>query len=123
MKIAVSSGRLDPVHVGHIAMIKHILKKYDELVFVVLENKTRKFPVCYSLFILNEEFGNEPRVKFVVNNTHFGKITLKELQSYGASVYVGGNLEVLAYIEKLPFPCEYIDRFYQFSARDIPLPH
>jgi len=121
---ALTSGRYDPLTPGHICSILRIAKRHKKIVVVVLDYPERRFPVDYTMTVLHELFERAVafKLEFVVNDVHFGKISKDELLSYGADVYYGGNHRVLRHIEQLGFPVHYMERAYDYSARDIPLP-
>lgn len=120
---ALSSGRVDPLHPGHIVNIIRMAQKYKSVKYIILNNKARRFPIDYCLQLLDEIFSVIPlKIEFIVNTVHFGEINRQELDSYGCDIYVGGNIQVLRHIELLGFPVHYIERAYEYTASDIPLP-
>ena len=121
--IALTSGKFDPCHVGHICNILRIASKCEKLKVIVLDYPERRFSINYTMKVFEEFFSHvEFEIEFIVNTTHFAEVTMKELQGYGCDRYFGGNHKVLRHIEKLGFPIEYIERSYDYSARDIKLP-
>ena len=120
---ALSSGRMDPVHPGHIINIIRMAKRYKSLKYVILNDRKRDFPIAYCLPILTEIFEvMNLDVTFIVNKTHFGEIGPDELNGYGCDIYVGGNKRVLRHIETLDFPVCFFERAFDYTARDIPRP-
>ena len=117
MATALTSGRFNPPHDGHMAMLKRLLKKYDSVKVVILDYQKRDFPICYCRKVFEEIFEDDNRIEFLVNTTHFGEITLEEIKSFDCEIYVGGNLSVLRHIEILGFPCDYVERAFEYSAR------
>lgn len=113
---ALTSGRFNPPHDGHMTMLKRLTKKFDMVRVVILDYPERDFPICYCKQVFEEIFEDNKKIEFLVNNTHFGRITIKEIESYGCDIYLGGNLKVLRHIEKLGFPCEYVERAFEYSA-------
>ena len=118
----LTSGRMDPVHPGHICNILRILKQCDTLKVVVLDYPQRRFPIDYCIQVVQEVFADNDRVEFIVNATHFGKITKDEIHGYNCDTYFGGNFDVLNHIHGLEYPVKYVERAFEYSARDIPRP-
>ena len=115
------SGRMDPVHPGHIITIKRLLKKCQKVIVVMLDYPERRYPMAYCMDILKESLDGLP-VEVISNTVHFGKITKKQLSEYDFEVYATGNLIVLRHIEKLGVKVMYCDRAYLYEASKIPMP-
>lgn len=123
MKV-LTSGRMDPPHPGHYANIIKLAKEYDEVIVVVLDSPTRRYPICYCMDVLKCVFDALPlKVKFFVNKIHFGEITREELEKLPAfDVYSGGNLKVLKHLEDIGVNVKFIDRSYYYEASKIEMP-
>lgn len=65
MNKAIYPGSFDPVHYGHIDVIKRASKMFDELTVSVLDNKSKSplFSVDERVKILQEALSNIPNVK------------------------------------------------------------
>jgi len=123
-KIALTSGRYDPVSPGHIKSIIDLAKEYSLVKVVILQSSGRRYPVCLSLKVLQDHFAEMPHlnVEFIVNKTHFASVTREELKAFEPwDIYYTGNIEVLNHMESISVPCEYWERRYPYSASKIEL--
>lgn len=111
------SGRFDPVHPGHIATIIRLCDEFGMVKVIILDDDSRAYPVEYIREILKECLQKYMAI-ILTNKTHFGEITKKELDSYGCTHYAAGNLPVLRHVEKLGMEVIYVERAYDYSARD-----
>jgi glycerol-3-phosphate cytidylyltransferase-like family protein len=120
---ALTSGRFDPPHPGHIINLLNIAKKFESVKCVVLSSDTRRYPMSYCLQILDKILTHLPfDIELKANKTHFAEITKEELDAFDCDIYVGGNLKVLKHIESLGMKTSFIDRSYYYEANKIPLP-
>ena len=131
-KIALFSGRFDPVHLGHILTIGKLLQKYKKVIVCILDYPGREF--C-DIGLVKEIFKNfvklwaydTRRVRVASNTTHFAYIELSEIKDICGQawcdidnvVYVGGNELVNKHIKELGFPVEYYERSYFYNASSI----
>jgi len=123
--IALTSGRYDPPHLGHLCNILRIFHSpgVDTLKVVILESDKRRYPISYCFVILFEILHSFfPKIQLITNKIHFGEITKEELGKYEFDVYCGGNHKVLKHIENLGFKTAYFERAYDFSASKYPDP-
>jgi cytidyltransferase-like protein len=123
MKIAVFSGRFDPPHIGHVISIQKLADMHDIVIVPILNYQERFISpesaqgVFVSVF---EHLHTSSLVKFVINCTHFARITLlgfdillKECgidQSVNNVIYYAGNNEVLENMMRIGVRCEYLNR-------------
>ena len=92
---------------------------------VILDYPDRKWPIAYTLQRFEEIFNNMSNlnVEFIVNQTHFGKITKEEIEQFRPfDYYSAGNIPVLRHVESLGIPCYYSDRAYWDQARNMVIP-
>ena len=130
MTTAITSGRYDPVTPGHICNILRIAKHpgCSKLKVYILDYPERRFSIDCTLQIFREVFDEMSElhdIEFIVNDAHFAEIKkgFFDFNHCGQDiVYFGGNHRVLRNIEELGFPVHYMERAYDYSARDIPLP-
>ena len=133
-KIALFSGKFDPVHLGHILTGGKLLQKYKKVIVCILDYPGREF--C-DIGLVKEIFKtfvklwahDSRRIEIVSNKTHFAYIELSEIKeicdrlwcsvNINDVVYVGGNIEVNKHIKELGFPVEYIYRSYFYNATSI----
>jgi cytidyltransferase-like protein len=133
-KVALFSGRFDPVHLGHIITLGRLLKKYSKVIVCILDYPEREVCDIKKAIEILETFlklwcYERNRVIIGVNKTHFAKISLKEIEficntavvstTFYTYVYVGGNEEVNKHIKSIGFPVEYIPRSYFYRATSI----
>jgi cytidyltransferase-like protein len=133
-KIALFSGRFDPIHLGHVITIGRLLEKYKKVIVCILDYPERSFLVDNNVSILktflrcwNDREKN--RVILTVNKTHFAKITPEEIQTicwnavntkFEKFTYVGGNEEVNSHVKGLGvIDVEYISRSYFYNSSSI----
>jgi len=122
-KKALTSGRYDPPHPGHIINLIYIAKRYGSVKCVVLDSEKRRYPMSYCIQIMNAILKELPfEIELKVNKTHFSEVTKEELDACDCEIYVGGNLNVLRHIELLGMRTDFIDRAYYYEAGKIPLP-
>ncbi len=121
-RIALTSGRYDPASPGHIITLMRLSKRFTHLKVVILQQDTRRYPVCLSLQLLKEALERYENVTFFVNHTNFKDITKEELRAFGDfNVYMAGNVDVAKNIERFGVPVEWHDRSYPYSASKISL--
>jgi len=131
-KIALFSGRFDPLHLGHIITIGRILQKYQTVIVCILDYPEREACSIDKNIEIWTEFERlwcheKWRVLIATNKTHFAHITIdeiihickKHLVSVEDVVYVGGNEEVNKHINSIGFPFEYIERSYFYRSTTI----
>ena len=135
-KIAIFSGRFDPPHLGHIITLHKILTCYSKVIVPILDYEGR----CLSAFDALSDFFEykslvfpsymQNKVYFLINKTHFGKITEGEIKGIcrlagedddlSQFVYVGGNEKVNKHIESLKcIKVEHFQRSTSINATDI----
>lgn len=122
---AVFSGRFDPVHIGHLATVLRLCKRFAKVVIVVLDYHERQIVDAKEAkhifdMMLDLIFGEVARnkVDVVICPIHFGKITYEQYElfllnigaDYNSTVYLTGNPEVLANFDRQQIRCEYVDR-------------
>ena len=122
MKVAIFSGRFDPLHIGHILTIIEIAKKYDHVFVPILNYSNRFIEVEIILKIFKRIFEHMDnlffKVTLIVNEIHFGKITSKEYKTLIKSIncenddvtYLSGNFEVLDHMNKIGIKNRYFKR-------------
>jgi len=125
MKVGVFSGRFDPPNAGHFMTIASLMQTYDRLIVPILDYKERfgcSAAMAKKIFehhftqVLSPVCRN--KVEFVVNDVHFGMITVHQfialLEDCGTSVmdvtYLAGNEDVLAHMKAIGIPSEYVPR-------------
>ena len=105
-KVCLISGRFDRPHCGHLKTLTDLARRYKRVLVVVLDHPDQMYPVCYRTQILREILDNcTGEYEVVVNQYHFGQISIDELLKFDFDVYAAGNLEVLAHIEKIRDTC------------------
>ena len=114
------SGRFDPIHLGHLISILRLATKYNKVVVVILDYLGRSSPAQYSKQILEESLSHcKGNFEVLINNVHFGKITIKQLESIPKfDVYAAGNMKVLKHMSSLGFKVEWVDRAFHYQASD-----
>ena len=131
-KIALFSGRYDPVHLGHMITIGKLLQKYNKVIVCILDYPGRSFcdiklvKEIFKTFVKLWAYDTR-RIEIVSNKTHFAYIELSEIKDICSqawcdvdnTVYVGGNTEVNKHIKELGFPVEYYERSYFYNASSI----
>ena len=103
-KICLYSGRFDRPHPGHIRTAQELGARFGKVLVVVLNHAEQMFPVQYRAQILREILENSKGTyEVVVNNLHFGQISVDEFLKYDFDVYAAGNLSVLKHLEHAYF--------------------
>jgi cytidyltransferase-like protein len=132
-KIALFSGRFDPVHLGHIITIGRLLEKYQQVIVCILDHSGRESVNIEVIKNIYETFirlwaEDKRRIEVVTNETHFAYIEKSEIKQICKKawvkdisnvVYVSGNEEVNKHIKSIGFPVEYIPRSYFYRATSI----
>jgi cytidyltransferase-like protein len=131
-KIALFSGRFDPIHLGHIITIGRLLEKYQQVIVCVLNYPEREAcTIDKNIEILTEFMSlwlyKGFRVLITANTTHFARITIDAIDSICKGVdcdvndvcWVGGNTEVVDHLKDIGFPFEYIERSYFYRSTTI----
>jgi len=114
---ALFSGRFDQIHLGHVISIMRLSDQFDEVLVVILDYPERAFPVEYVRTVLSEALSHCKGVfQVFTNNTHFAKITTKELEEWDFDVYCSGNMEVLNHIRTQGKKIQYVERAYEYEA-------
>ncbi|WP_027334484.1 pantetheine-phosphate adenylyltransferase [Mycoplasma elephantis] len=72
MKKALYPGSFDPIHEGHIQVIKKALKLFDEIIVVVSINpdKEEQTPINIRLKVVKESLADFKNVKVISNNNN-----------------------------------------------------
>src|SRR4030042_5049899 len=87
-KIAVFPGSFDPFTIGHEAIVKRALSRFDEIIIAVGANALKKS--YYSLTtrkeMIAQVFRNEPRVKV----DHYEGLTVDYCREHGAKYILRG---------------------------------
>lgn len=114
------SGRMDPLHAGHWVTILRLLKIAKTVVVVVLDYPGRKYYAGYTAQLLEElTMLSGVNVEVHINHVHFAKITAEDFDRYKCGCYAAaGNFEVLENIWDLGKQCIYVDRAYDYEARN-----
>ena len=88
MTLAIYPGTFDPVHNGHIDIVKRAVKIFDELVVAVYDRplKSLLFDTDERLKLVKEALGDIQRVTFASYNT----LTVELARQLGAQVVVRG---------------------------------
>ncbi len=88
MTLAIYPGTFDPVHNGHIDIVKRAVKIFDELVVAVYDRplKSLLFDTSERLTLVKEALGDIQRVRFASYNT----LTVELARQLGATVVVRG---------------------------------
>lgn len=123
MKVAVFSGRFDPPHIGHVMSIQKLADTHDIVIVPVLDYCNRLITAESAYDVFNSVFEHLHtigKVIFIVNTTHFAKITYEKyrmlLRDCGIDdaindvVYYAGNNEVLENMRRVGVRCEYLNR-------------
>jgi len=95
MKTALFVGRFQPLHIGHLKVIKWILKKYDNVIIVIgssKESKTEKNP-----------FTLEEREKMIQNTLKKERISIKKYKIIGIPDVHDDKKWVESILEKVKF--------------------
>lgn len=101
-KVCLFSGRFDAPHCGHIKTVTDLGQRFKKVLVVVLDHPEQKYPVQYRAQIMRDILANcKGEYEVIVNQYHFGKISIDSLLKYDFHVYAAGNLEVLKHIEKI----------------------
>lgn len=125
MKIGVFSGRFTPPNLGHVMTIRKLMDEYDKVVIPILDYPERgecsakeaKKIFEYFFFELFNH-GTKSNLHFVVDNVHFGQISIYQLATLLSGIgceidkitYLSGNEEVLKHIQSLGVPCRFVPR-------------
>jgi phosphopantetheine adenylyltransferase len=119
-KTVLFSGRFDNVHPGHIATIQRIGQIYKKVLVVILDYPDQVYPLIYRYQVLRQTLMfSKGDYEVIVDKTHFGKITKKELEKFDFNVYASGNLDVLKHISDLGYEVMYTERAFDYSASAI----
>ena len=129
MKVAIFSGRFDPLHTGHIITIVKLMKRFSRVILVVLDYPEREtFTAVETKEMLDTIFGTlaPDRVETIVDTKHFGQMTiayycelLNDLDlDLSETVYCSGNMQVIDHIKQLGIPWEFVSRTEGFSGGD-----
>jgi pantetheine-phosphate adenylyltransferase len=89
VRIAVYPGSFDPVHYGHIELIRRAVRLFDRVVVAVAKNVEKipgAFPVDERVAMLREVVGNLPSVEV----TAYEGLTVDFAVSRGASCLIKG---------------------------------
>ena len=126
---AIFSGRMDPLHTGHILTLTRLLNRFSKIIVPVLDYENRVLDATEVASYLIEifEHNSKGRVIAIVNKIHFGKITkyeyIKLLSSLNLrineTVYLSGNQSVIDNFEKLGIRNEFVGRSGDFSGTEI----
>lgn len=115
---AVFSGRFDPPNLGHVLTLEHLLKKYRFVLVPILDYSARGTSARSAKIIFEHHFSVSPKIKFVINKTHFGEIPKTEYYNLldkhkmerKYTIYLAGNSMVLAHFRDLCVPYAYVPR-------------
>lgn len=101
-EVCLISGRFDRPHAGHIRTIQKLGKRFKKVLVVVLNYREQKWAAQYRCQVLKEILEDYPgEFEFVINNLHFGTISIDELFKFEFDVYAAGNHDVLKHIETI----------------------
>lgn len=124
-KTGIFSGRFDPPHLGHLITILNLCRRFNRIVVVVLDYPERKicgaeevrriFKTCFEAMLSPMTI---QKVFIDINKIHFGQITFVEYSNYlngigvcfAHSIYLSGNKNVLANIDKQGIPWLFVPR-------------
>ena len=100
-EVCLISGRFDRPHCGHIATIRSLGKRFKKVTVVVLDHSEQMYPLAIRLEMLHRCLDEIPTEDYeiIVNQFHFGTISIDELLKFEFDVYAAGNMEVLKHIE------------------------
>ena len=113
------SGRFDRPHIGHIASIQRLGKKYKKIIVVILDYPERKYCAKYALQMLEEILMNSVgKYEIVINKDHFAKISKESLNKYSFDIYASGNHECLTHVSQLGYNVIFTERAYDYEATD-----
>lgn len=114
MKVAVFSGRFDPPHLGHTNTISVLAEPNDFVIVPILDYNGR---VLISAEDAKQIFENVfkniciKNVLFIVNNIHFGKITMDQYKEMITGcgfdynkcdvIYWSGNISVIDHMNSI----------------------
>jgi len=125
MKIGVFSGRFDPPNLGHVLTMQYLLDNYDRLIVPILDYPERSgcsakdaqriFQYHFRQF---GQFASDFVIQFIINKTHFGKISKLDYEillesnciNPAETTYLAGNQEVLDHIKSLGIKAEFVPR-------------
>jgi hypothetical protein len=126
MKTGLFSGRFDPPNLGHVLTIQRLLNDYHLLVVPILDYPERAGCTAEQAKLIFEyhfdsilTFAHN-KIRFIINNEHFGKITHQELVfliesnglDWNETEYLSGNHDVLNHIYKFHMKTKFVDRVY-----------
>lgn len=101
-KTILFSGRFDKPHCGHVRTIQLLGQRYKKVLVVVLDYPEQTYPACYRKQVLEDILNNSKgNYEVVINDKHFGKITVDDLLRFEFDVYGAGNMQVLEHLERL----------------------
>jgi len=95
MKTTLFVGRFQPFHIGHLKVIKWVLKKYDSVIIVIgssKESKTEKNPFTF-----------EERKKMIQNTLKKERISVKKYKIIGIPDVQHDKKWVESILEKVKF--------------------
>ena len=112
MKFAVFSGRFDPIHVAHLQSIAQIAKRFDHVLVPILDYPDRAIDAYVVKEIaetLLDTIISINNITFIVNDIHFGKITLEEYNKFISDnigvnadvMYLSGNPQVIEHMKNI----------------------
>lgn len=122
-KTMLFSGRFDMFHIGHYITIKRLLKKFDEVLLVVLDYKDSLYSIKKRMNLIEEVFEDNEDVTVIDYPVHFGEITREQFDSISEhaiseTVYGSGNHEVLRHVKSLGIDTVYVPRYPGLNASD-----
>lgn len=120
MSTILFSGRFDKPHAGHIITIQRLGIRYDKVIVCVLDYPEARYSLSVRISVLTEALaGTKGNYLVIANKTHFGEITVRELEELPYFDYYGtGNVEVFEKIKAIlpPSMVVFVPRYPGYAA-------